>query len=74
VNAVLAAPLAYTRLINPVKNVTVLHQDDLTETLEKWPKRLSPAEVKRIVAALETFPVTGDKRTKLAVAATPVTG
>jgi hypothetical protein len=71
VNAILAAPLAYTRLINPVKNVTVLHQYDLTETLEKMPKRLSPAEIKRIVAALETFPVAGDKRAKAAATAAP---
>lgn len=69
VNAVLAAPLAYTRLINPVKNVTVLHQDDLAETLEKLPKRLSPAEVKRIVATLETFRIAGEKGRKSAAPA-----
>jgi hypothetical protein len=60
VNAVLAAPLASTRVVNPVRNVTVLHQGDLTDAIERTPARLSAAEVKRIVAALETFAVAGE--------------
>lgn len=73
VNAVLAVPLAYTRVVNPVRNVTVLHQGDLTDAIERMPARLSAAAVKRIVAALETFPVAGEAPPNVAATPTPGT-
>jgi hypothetical protein len=53
VTAVLAVPLAYVAFSGPQRNVWVLHQDDLTDTLEKAPKRMDKREVERCVVALE---------------------
>jgi len=56
INAVLAAPLTYTKLINPVKNVAVLSQHNLVEHIGKSHGTLSASEVKRIVAVIEKMP------------------
>jgi len=64
IHAVLAAPLACTKLINPVKTGAVLSQHNLVEHLETSRGTLSASEVNRIVAVIEKMPRMEPKKPK----------
>jgi len=70
IHAALAAPLAYTKRINPVKTAAVLSQHNLVEYLETSRGTLSASEVKPIVAVIEKMPRMEAKKPE--VAAPPV--
>ncbi len=52
VNAVLAVPLGFVDFRGPQRNVWVLHQEDLLDSVERAPKRLSKQTVDRCAKCL----------------------